>query len=447
MSKQSERLYDGITGVSDELIESAQKRPKRWGLRRLWGPVAAILVIAVLCGVVLTRGGLNAYAVAEAEYPRKAVHPYGEFYGGGYDFLSASVPELLSGAGEENRVYSPINLFMSLSMLAELTGGETREQILALLGAEDLTEQREAANKVWNANYTTERGRCVLANSIWLDREIEYNKATLNTLAGNYYASSYSGETGSRGYDNALRKWLNDQTGGLLRQQTGQLSMDPDTVLTLASTVSFRGTWSDEFKKSDTYPQTFHAPAGDRSCDFMHMERMRGLYCWGERFSAVVKHFTNGRSMWFLLPDEGVSMDELVNDPECLSLLSKDRSGSPNSRAMYINLALPRFDLDSDLDLREALGDLGVTDAFMQGTADFSPLTADTDVYVSQARQAARVRIDEEGCTAAAYIAIMGAGASEPPTEEIDFTLDRPFLFAITYLDQLPLFVGVVNDP
>ncbi len=29
-----------------------------------------------------------------------------------------------------------------------------------------------------------------------------------------------------------------------------------------------------------------------------------------------------------------------------------------------------------------------------------------------------------------------------PPEEEVDFTLDRPFLFVITGEDGLPLFVG-----
>lgn len=42
---------------------------------------------------------------------------------------------------------------------------------------------------------------------------------------------------------------------------------------------------------------------------------------------------------------------------------------------------------------------------------------------------------------------MMMAGAAAPPEEEMDFVLDRPFLFAITGADGLPLFVGVVNRP
>lgn len=58
-----------------------------------------------------------------------------------------------------------------------------------------------------------------------------------------------------------------------------------------------------------------------------------------------------------------------------------------------------------------------------------------------------RVMIDEEGCTAVAYTVMAAVGAGMPPDEEIDFTLDRPFLFVITGDGELPLFVGIVNQP
>ena len=60
---------------------------------------------------------------------------------------------------------------------------------------------------------------------------------------------------------------------------------------------------------------------------------------------------------------------------------------------------------------------------------------------------AALIRIDEEGVTAAAYTAISTEGASEPPEEEIDFVVDRPFLFAVTGVGGQLLFAGVVNQP
>ena len=34
-----------------------------------------------------------------------------------------------------------------------------------------------------------------------------------------------------------------------------------------------------------------------------------------------------------------------------------------------------------------------------------------------------------------------------PPEDEVDFTLDRPFLFLLTSSQGQPLFAGVVNQP
>ena len=68
-------------------------------------------------------------------------------------------------------------------------------------------------------------------------------------------------------------------------------------------------------------------------------------------------------------------------------------------------------------------------------------------IFVSQAKHGVRVAIDEEGVTAAAYTMMAMDGAGAPPEEEIDFTLDRPFLFALSDDQGLPLFAGVVNQP
>ena len=59
-----------------------------------------------------------------------------------------------------------------------------------------------------------------------------------------------------------------------------------------------------------------------------------------------------------------------------------------------------------------------------------------------------RVAIDEDGVTAVAYTLIVTKnGAAPPPDDEVDFVVDRPFLFLITGADDVPLFAGVVNQP
>jgi len=91
---------------------------------------------------------------------------------------------------------------------------------------------------------------------------------------------------------------------------------------------------------------------------------------------------------------------------------------------------------------------LGIQDVFVPNKADFSPmLQDDEDTYLSSAQHAVRVKIDEEGVEAAAFTVMMMENAAMEMNDEVDFVLDRPFLFVITGANGLPLFTGIVETP
>lgn len=377
-------------------------------------------------------------------------------------FLSSSTAQFLTGAGEENRVYSPLNVYMALSMLAETTGENTRQQILDLLQVDSIEALRERAAALWKDHYRDDGViTSILGNSLWLRDGMTYSQQTLDTLASNYYASSFSGQMGSEEYNQALRDWINAQTGGLLAEQAEGLEMSPETVLALASTIYFKAAWNDEFSKERTGTDTFHAPGGDVDVDFMHSSSQSAFF-WGDNFTAVCLSFQRGGDMWLILPDEGVTADELLQSGEAMNFLlypkydryddqgNVTQEGWTGQKYLTVNLSMPKFDVSSDLDLIDGLQKLGVTDVFDYTVSNFDPLGASTSdpLYVSQAQHAARVKVDEEGCEAAAYTVMMvECGAAAPPEDEVDFTLDRPFLFAVTGETGLPLFTGVVNQP
>ena len=107
-------------------------------------------------------------------------------------------------------------------------------------------------------------------------------------------------------------------------------------------------------------------------------------------------------------------------------------------------MAIPKFDVTASQDLKETLMSLGVTRMFT-GAADFSNLTDEDGVYVSSATHDARVKIDEKGCEAAAFTVMMFSKTAMPPDERMEFRVDRPFLFIVTGIDGLPMFIGTVN--
>ncbi len=359
-------------------------------------------------------------------------------------YLLKSIPRYLAEHDGENIVCSPINIYMALGMLAEITDGETREQILSLTGSESIEDLRKISSAIWNANYCDDGAfESILASSIWLRDDTTYSTDTLQNLADYYYASSFAGEMGSDVFNNTLHDWINTQTGDLLKDKASALSFDNDTLLGLVTTVYFRAKWEESFSEDMTQNGIFHAKTEDIECDFMN-QTIETLYYTGNGYTAVGKTLDNrAGTMYFILPDEGKTPEELILDSDELKEIL---NGSyPESINAEVNLSLPKFDVSSDIDLTDALKALGVTDVFDGNNSDFSPLTSDDGIFVSSARHAARCAVDEEGVTAAAYTVMLLEGCAAQDYEPVDFILDRPFLFVITGYDNLPIFVGVVN--
>lgn len=366
-------------------------------------------------------------------------------------FFASSIRRFLTqeepGQEGQNRICSPLNLYMALTMVAEITDGNSRQQILDLLGSDSVESLRAQAEQVWNANYCRDGAvTSLLANSLWLDEDIRFKEEVLKSLADHYHASSFWGKMGSEELDERMQAWLNEQTEDLLKEQASGVHMTQDTLMALASTIYFRAKWSDEFSESQTREETFHGPQGDTACDFMH-QGGSGTYYWGDKFGAVNKHLQESGGMWLILPDEGVTPEEVLREDEVMRLfLSGDEWA--DQKSLIINLAMPKFDVASDMDLKDGLWDLGITDVFDEEKSDFTPLVDDMGgLFISKASHAARVAVDEKGCIAAAYTVMAVAGAGMPPEEEMDFVLDRPFIFVITSDSGLPLFAGIVNEP
>ena len=364
-------------------------------------------------------------------------------------FSAKTVPQILSGTKEENRVYSPMNLWLALAMLTESSAGESRQQILDLLGADSVEAVREMAKAMWEANYIDDgSSTCLLANSVWLSDGKEYRAEVLQTLADDYYASSFSGKMGSAEYHALLHDWLNEQTKGLLQEQAGGMEFYEETVMALASTIYFKSAWRDTFEDHETQEMTFHAPAGDAQRSFVQKTKYMTYY-WGDEFGALWLPLMAGGGMWIVLPDEGIALDAMLNSDEYLRFQQAGRNWE-RQYGTDVHLALPKFDVSGELDLIEDLSKLGVTDIFHAGLADFSPVFKDpADISVSQITHAARVKIDEDGCEGAAFTMISKEEeAAETESGKIkEFIADRPFLFAVTAEGGTILFAGVVNEP
>lgn len=349
----------------------------------------------------------------------------------------------------QNRVISPINLYFALAMLTEVTDTTSRSALLDLLGADSVDVLREQSASVWTANYIDDGTSATrLASSLWLANNVPFRRTTLDHLADHYYTSAFQGKMGSDEMNESLRCWLNAQTGGLLEEQTGGLSFSPNTILALATTIYYDAQWEEPFDEKNTSDGVFHAAAGDVIVPFMHKEAAAHHLFRCEGYTALRMSFgLSGGSMLLVLPDEGVTPDDLFAREDVYTMI---RGGWGKREMSLVNLSMPRFDVTADLDLTEGLSALGLGELFDPSAADFSPITTDEaladELCLTQARHAIRVKADEEGCRAAAYTFVI-VGAMGGPIEIVDFILDRPFIFVITSDTGAPLFAGVVEQP
>ncbi len=500
---KTEKLFDGITYIRDDLIERAENHEFRKNTKRKWfiSAIAAVLAVSLVSGIFLIPDKDTAvplqpvdeviqpmanthspFAVKECVYPVMSDYPIyedyfdsktGEYDYNGYDdtfnewfddycaqikqaegfedsidpFFEKSLSVFLSGSDTENKIYSPLNVYMALSMLAEITDGNSRSQLLSLLDAEDIDSLRTRCKAIWNGNYRNDSSaKSILSSSLWLSNALEYNQNTMDAITDNYYASSFRGTMGSPEYNLALQSWLNEKTEGLLKEQASQIEFNPDTVLALATTIYFKASWHDKFNEANTKQGIFYSPDTEIVCDFMNMTSHRE-YFWGDNFGAVRLSLGNNSKMWLILPDEGYTPADLLSDSTVPELID---SGSEwkNSKYIDVNISLPKFDVSSQTELNKGLRALGVTDIFDENLSDFSPMSEDDTFILSKAQHDARVMVDEEGCTAAAYTVLMvDATGAIVDSDEIDFILDRPFIFVITSDVDMPLFAGVVNNP
>lgn len=484
--KNRDILLDVIGDTDGKLIPGLNAENKK-NRRIKWialGSVCAAAVIA--CVAVLPKmskendiaplknSGGNAVLLASPVYPEMPVYPdetdfpdwdsyrpvYDEWnearlslrtqpdgYQDGFStFFINSTQAFLTGSETSNTVYSPLSLYMALGMSAEITDGNTRQQILDALGQSDIDTLRSHSKSIWQANYIDDgMAECILANSLWTSSYAEYRQDTVNRLADTYYSSVYSGIPGSEEYDELLRDWLNEQTDGLLSDYVSNVKMEPEMMLTLASTVNYSGKWNSQFFPEETEQAVFHAVGGDVLCDFMNSERETDYY-YGDHFSSISLQLEHNGHMKLILPDEGYSPYDLLSDEQACELMLSTWN-YPDSKYVTVDMSVPKFDASSDIDLSDGLHSLGITDIFDSAAADFTPLTDSADdIYLSRAKQTARVVIDEEGCKAAAYT-VMATAGSAAPSEHAEFILDRPFIFEIMSDTGLPLFVGIVNTP
>jgi serpin B len=237
---------------------------------------------------------------------------------------------------------------------------------------------------------------------------------------------------------------------GSIREATGQRiaellptgAVTAETRLVLACMAFFHGRWAEGFDRSLTRRERFRGVSGATRVPMMNRTG-RMEYGMQDGWQIVVLPFDDGRtSMAILLPAPEADMGQAWAQQPAWGASIPERREVRN-----VQLALPRFQVESSGNLADRLIELGMPLAFSPKAADFSGISR--DLYLFGFHQGVSVRVDENGATAsAASAAVMmqkgGMPQMDPPVE---FRADRPFCFHIYDLETgLIWFSGCVVD-
>ena len=130
--------------------------------------------------------------------------------------------------------------------------------------------------------------------------------------------------------------------------------------------------------------------------------------------------------MTILLPKEGKSISDVAN-----TLTKETWQRYQWMGNAIVDVKLPRFESQSDVDLKKVMALLGMPKAFSPA-AEF-PDFCNMSTYIGLMKQVAKIKLNEEG-TEAAAVTVIGMIKTSIPSEpqHVNFHATRPFLYVIS---------------
>lgn len=364
------------------------------------------------------------------------------------DFASTLSLELYRKLGEktDNWLVSPFSLQCALGMLSNGANGETHDEILYALGLSQYSQEEVNAyfKKLIEGLHTVNSAITVkTANSVWGNAGVPLKEDFQKMNIENYSAMVSQLDFSDPSAVDQINAWCNQTTEGLIPSILEEVN--PTATVYLLNSLYFKARWESEFAPEKTQEGDFNTSSGKVvKADFMQTQRM-AAYVENEWFTSTSLSYQNDSyAMRLILPQPEISIDQVLQ-----ALSESNENLWKNTILADINLKMPRFTLENKMNLIPALQALGMEKAF-SSEADFSSMS-DVATYISLVQQATRLKVDEEGSEGAAVTVIEGylSDLMRPlPEEEVDFFLDRTFLFQIIESSTgTVLFMGQVGLP
>lgn len=343
----------------------------------------------------------------------------------------------------KSQIVSPISITYALGMLNNGADGETQKQINSVLGFADTGADGINAfcyKMLQRAATLDPLTKVLIANTIYLNKGYELQTEFVQRAKTFYDAEPETRDFHDGKTRDVINKWGSDHTEGMIEEVLKEDEFDDDVVSYLLNAIYFKGTWTKKFDKALTEEEPFDHAGGTEEMTYAQMMHMTDNFEYGEtnNCQALRLPYGNGSfQMTVLLPKGKTNALPKVPTAEEWQQLNEQMDST------LVDVSLPRFETDTDIDLKPIMQKLGMPDAFDRVKANFSRF-CNVEVYISLMKQVAKVKLDEEGTEAAAVTVIaVDEKAAGPGPEYVTFRANHPFLYVISEKQTgAVLFIG-----
>uniref|UniRef100_A0A8C6ZGT7 Serpin B10-like n=1 Tax=Nothoprocta perdicaria TaxID=30464 RepID=A0A8C6ZGT7_NOTPE len=362
--------------------------------------------------------------------------------------------------GDKNILFSPLSISSALATIYLGAKGNTADQMAKVTELQRMEispirkkgKQRKNSNihtgfKALNfeINQPTKNYLLKSVNQLYGEKTLPFSKVSKKY----YNAEPESVDFVERA--NEIRREINSkvehQTEGKIQNLLPAGSIDSLTRLVLVNALYFKGNWATKFQAEATRQRPFRVNKNTTKPVPMMFLSDKFNWCYIESIQANILELPyahNDLSMFILLPSDITGLQKLEEE-----LTFENLSGWTSPELMEktkMEVYLPRFTLEEKYNLKSTLSRMGIEDAFIESRADFTGMTKNSDLVLSQVFHKCYVEVNEEGTEAAA--ASSGVLASRSLGATIIFVADHPFLFFIRHnKTKCILFLGRFSSP
>lgn len=403
--------------------------------------------VCCIVAMVLMASLLASWAPAHAADQPAAQVP--ELVAGNNAFALDLYTDLIKTRAKDNLVFSPYSVSLALAMTYGGAGGDTAremERVLHFAMPADEIHRAFAALQARQKTVFAPKGyELNIANGLWGQKGFAFREPYFNLTREKYGAALE--EIDFRANPEKARQrinaWVEQHTKKKITDLLRKGAIDEDTRLVLANAVYLKGAWTKQFSKNLTHKEFFQVDADTKTPILMMSQRGRFRYFGDTDVQAIdLPIGACGVSMWILLPRQVDGLARLEKS------LTDQRLQKLRMQMNYesVTVELPKFKIESELNLTKSLGALGMASAFATDKADFSKMAARPGIVLKAVAHKAYLNVDETGLEAAAATAVVGKEGAPPP--KLVFRADHPFFYVIRESSSGSiLFMGRVHNP